>query len=344
MSGRLVIAALILGAAAGCTSTPQSGRALIGSGGGTLAAGDVTLTIPAGALAGDQTISVAATDMRAPAGYELFSPIFDFEPAGIRFARPVTVTIAFHGDQARAHLYWSRDAGPGYDTTAATFAAGALTTTVTHFSGGWVGAPLSLDAGGMDASPVDAGPSDAVAFDGGGFDPGSIISCTYAVAINSSVSSCVAASCVIPSATTTTRNNIAVQIQMRGGASDFQISPGDNCGYDAGPSPPPPSRTGRALVVDAQDMFSMIGVPNVLALDCRPPTEHFFISAAGGGRCGAGLVCSWSADITVAGGDTVTINSLHASWQPGDPMGCGTIRGCQIVTLDCAGSAVATVL
>ena len=70
---------------------------VVGPAGGTLTSstGDVSLTIPAGALTGDATIEV--TEEPQPdnqPGFTFAGPMYRFEPAGLTFARPASITLA----------------------------------------------------------------------------------------------------------------------------------------------------------------------------------------------------------------------------------------------------------
>lgn len=66
----------------------------IGSAGGTLSSPDgrVTLTIPAGALAANTTISIQPIENTAPNG---IGSSYDFLPNGQQFAKPITVTLRY---------------------------------------------------------------------------------------------------------------------------------------------------------------------------------------------------------------------------------------------------------
>ena len=110
----------------------------VGTSGGTVELEGVTLEIPAGALADTETISVTSTADVAPDGYAKLSPIYEFEPDGLVFELPATVTIAFTGGEPT--LIWSSSvAGGGYDDLGGTIAGDKLTGEVTHFSKGFAG-------------------------------------------------------------------------------------------------------------------------------------------------------------------------------------------------------------
>ncbi|MGH2411457.1 MAG: hypothetical protein ACRDGS_13995, partial [Chloroflexota bacterium] len=62
-----------------------------GAQGGTVTLEGTTLTIPAGALSSSEPITVTSTKDSPPAGVRNLSPIYQFGPAGLTFAVPVTV-------------------------------------------------------------------------------------------------------------------------------------------------------------------------------------------------------------------------------------------------------------
>jgi hypothetical protein len=138
------------GASGGATPS-----ATIGPSGGVVEEEGIRLTIPAGALTEDVTISVAAAPEIAPSdGYAALSSVFLFTPDGLVFRTPAVVEIAFRGDGAGAAVVWS-SATAGVEELASTASAGSMTASVLHFSRGFVGRR------DRDAAPPDAGPGDA---------------------------------------------------------------------------------------------------------------------------------------------------------------------------------------
>ena len=77
---------------------PTSGSQSVGAAGGTVAAAGATLTIPAGALAGDTTITF---EQKAKAGMpseaDIAAPIYEFGPNGTTFLKPVSLKMDFTG-------------------------------------------------------------------------------------------------------------------------------------------------------------------------------------------------------------------------------------------------------
>jgi hypothetical protein len=145
-------------------STPhQVAENTVGMGGGQVTSNGVKLTIPAGALDHDVTITVATSSDPTPTGYVALSPVFVFGPDGLTFAKPITVTMAFTDDGRPATAFWSTASRAGFDDVGGTATGGQMTAQVTHFSQGFVGRQQYEDAGGGD-SAVDSG-QDGVAID-----------------------------------------------------------------------------------------------------------------------------------------------------------------------------------
>jgi hypothetical protein len=114
--------------------------ATIGAAGGTLASSDARLTIsvPAGALAGATEVGIQPITATAPgalgSGYRL-------TPEGVRFGQPVTLTFKYSSDEAAAVLASSlrvatRDARGLWSTPSVTLDAAqrSINVTTTHFS------------------------------------------------------------------------------------------------------------------------------------------------------------------------------------------------------------------
>lgn len=155
--------ALSLAACSDGPSTPELVSSPIGPRGGTVALGaEVTLYVPPGALDAEQTITIRRTTESAPAGWSSFSPIYRFEPDGLAFAVPVSVTIAFDGPAPRAVMAWTARAGTIWQPVPGIVNGGQLTAQIDHFSGGFVGS-LENDGGvGIDAGAEMDGGSELV--------------------------------------------------------------------------------------------------------------------------------------------------------------------------------------
>jgi hypothetical protein len=152
-----------------------------------------TLTIPAGALTTTQTITIESTTTAPPSGVKNLSPIYQFGPSGLVFAKPVTVELAFTSDGHTPVLEWSDLNAATFSVVPSTVAGGILSGQVTHFSEGFVadgtttgttGAPPPGDDAGvatMDAtvSTGDAGQG-TTGDDSGASSDGTILSSTDA--------------------------------------------------------------------------------------------------------------------------------------------------------------------
>ncbi|MBI5516158.1 MAG: FG-GAP repeat protein [Deltaproteobacteria bacterium] len=144
---------------------PTAVTVTIGAAGGTATLGGLTLTIPPGALTSSQSITVASTTATPPTGYMAFSPIYQFTPAGLTFALPVTVTIPFTGSPVAPVLFWSLATGSGYESRGGTVTGGAVRGTITHFSTGFVGTGGDAGTTAGDGGTLDGGAGDVTAAD-----------------------------------------------------------------------------------------------------------------------------------------------------------------------------------
>jgi hypothetical protein len=173
---RIVGWCVVIGAAAfACGGAASSGdqapvaQQAIGPAGGTITVRGVTLVIPQGALAGDTAISIT-DDGVPPPGYVVRGAVYRFQPAGLHFSVPVSVTMP---GQAPARMFWTEDGVEDrFGALATTFAANEATAQITHFSSGFVGEAAGADDGGgaPDAGAGDAAgdAGDAASADSGG--------------------------------------------------------------------------------------------------------------------------------------------------------------------------------
>ena len=131
--------------ASGSSATGGSGGAgggtsqmVSATSGATITAPGITITIPAGALAADTTITInVAPASTAPNPADVASPLFDLGPTGTKFAKPVTLVIDYDATKAPAgktpviaflaNAAWT----PLADSAAA---GGKVTATTTHFT------------------------------------------------------------------------------------------------------------------------------------------------------------------------------------------------------------------
>jgi hypothetical protein len=161
-----------IGADASMTSTDDgdgsvalpSMTATVGASGGTVQAGGAVLTIPAGALAGNVTITVTPNATAVPPEYTGLSPVFRFSPAGTMFAIPVTIALPLSMANPGATVFASNPGGDwtGLLTmTSGTTASAAVLQLSDFFAGvrqpGTDSGTTSEDAALADSGPTDAG-------------------------------------------------------------------------------------------------------------------------------------------------------------------------------------------
>ena len=117
--------------------------ASIGPTGGSLVLEGATLTVPAGALANENNITITSTTGAGPAGASRYSLVYTFEPKGLVFQAPATIEITYSGtaDTAqKARLFWSSSDGLQWETIAtATVTTTSAKGQVSHFSSAFVG-------------------------------------------------------------------------------------------------------------------------------------------------------------------------------------------------------------
>src|ERR1044071_9614758 len=88
----------------------------VGERGGTLEAKGMTLEIPAGALKSEVEISVTNTGQSAPkdARAEQLSDVYEFGPAGTKFAKDVKVTFHAKTEDPKTSVYFTKQDGSGF--------------------------------------------------------------------------------------------------------------------------------------------------------------------------------------------------------------------------------------
>jgi ZU5 domain-containing protein len=121
----------------------RTGTVVDASGGVVTVPGGGTMTIPVGALAGPTTLEVRISTTSRADGVTPLSPMYEFLPDGLLFARPVTVTLPVPAGTTSASVYWSRLGAPGFDAIGGTIDGDTVTAETVHFSRGIVGQPSS---------------------------------------------------------------------------------------------------------------------------------------------------------------------------------------------------------
>ncbi len=155
----------------------------VGPQGLVLTLGEVTLTIPAGALAEGTEVTLARTQQTVPGGAPMFTDLYEFLPHGLAFLTPATVDFSYTGNDTLAAIAWGPGADEPFALLNATVGSGHAVATIDHFSrGAVVDGPAftakpeldagPTDAGAPDAGPADVGPTDAGPTDSALADPG----------------------------------------------------------------------------------------------------------------------------------------------------------------------------
>ena len=151
-----VLAVCVIIAAHGCESTTSEELVTqtVGATGGTVSGLDgMALVIPAGALASDVVITITR-ESGTPTGLNAAGDVFKFEPDGLAFASPVTVTLPYDAATATGHesdiniFSSSTLAGPWTALSERSIAptAHTITAQTTHFCHGVVAWVLQEDA------------------------------------------------------------------------------------------------------------------------------------------------------------------------------------------------------
>lgn len=179
----------------GGSGTGKTASASIGPTGGSVELEGAVISVPAGALDQQTTISITSTTLAAPVGYQAFSPVYRFAPEGLVFKTPVTVRLPYSGDPRLAVLFHSEaNSASRFERVVGTSASGVLTATVTHFSLGFVGNGVDYTEQGDRSCTVTRllegrlGTSDyRVGLDGGSLDAGMPVPGGVSLNLSSSV-------------------------------------------------------------------------------------------------------------------------------------------------------------
>jgi len=142
-----------LAVSTGCTvnvtsnapSLPPPASKTVGASGGTVATtdGSAQVDVPAGALPSDTTITITANaSAPAPAGATVLGTAFTFGPDGLKFLKPVTVTLAFDSSKlpegtaaSTIVVYTAPDGSSTYEPLPTSVKDGShVAATTTHFS------------------------------------------------------------------------------------------------------------------------------------------------------------------------------------------------------------------
>src|SRR5215813_11785722 len=125
----------------------DSVSAVIGTAGGNLALpGGAALQIPAGGLSKDTTITITRSSAQAPG--DAMSRVYEFGPAGLAFAKPVTVTFTVPDGTTAGSVFWTGTGNDAYEELSTMVQGSTAVANVAHFSRGFVGRPCSAGASG----------------------------------------------------------------------------------------------------------------------------------------------------------------------------------------------------
>lgn len=133
---------VVFGPAIACSPTRESNASsttrVVGDQGGALILGDAVLEIPAGALAAPQAITITRSDETAPSGYESSTAVYRFDPEGLIFRKPATLSFATRAEGGS--IIWSQ--GPDrFEPLATRSVEGRARADIAHFSRGFLGTP-----------------------------------------------------------------------------------------------------------------------------------------------------------------------------------------------------------
>ncbi len=179
------VASPVVDAGSGGSDALPAATQTIGPAGGTLTAGDVTLTFPPGALGGNTTITIAASTAQVPPGYTALTSVLTLGPAGTTLHMPATLELRLASPPPNAAIFLSNGSG-GFDALPTTTTASSITASISHLGDCFGGTPLvqpdAGDAGdggatsdsstvetgaGTEGGAMDAAPGDAAAPDAG---------------------------------------------------------------------------------------------------------------------------------------------------------------------------------
>jgi hypothetical protein len=117
----------------------QASAMVTAAAGGQLNAGAAGLSVPAGAVSGDLTVTVKVEDKSGkPDADKILLDIYDFGPDGTKFLKPVDLTFDMKGvtideSKGKAMIAWLDDAGK-WNTVPTTVADGKAVGQTTHFT------------------------------------------------------------------------------------------------------------------------------------------------------------------------------------------------------------------
>ncbi len=134
---------------------PEAGTpGTIGSAGGTVRAGAVVLDVPPGALDASVAITIEDDGPATVPNVRVEGHVYRFQPAGLAFAKPVTVSFPFTGTAPA--VYWTGETSSAFAALPTTIEAGRAVAHPTHFSRGFVGEDEPLAETDAPEAPASA--------------------------------------------------------------------------------------------------------------------------------------------------------------------------------------------
>jgi hypothetical protein len=106
--------------------------------GGQLEVSGAKLSVPRGALSACTRLTLTRTEGSAPEGYTAYSPVFDIEPAGVKFAASAALTIDVSGAPTEATAFWTRDGASGFQPVDGSLTSGTITAAIARTGQGFV--------------------------------------------------------------------------------------------------------------------------------------------------------------------------------------------------------------
>jgi hypothetical protein len=152
-----VIASSLACGGGGGSGVDANTSKVIGAAGGTVSlSSGPSLTIPAGALSTDTTITIAKSSSNAPDG--ALGSLYQFGPEGTVFTQPVTVALPVPAGTSAASIYWTKaGSSTEYESLPAAITGTSASALVSHFSAGFVGASCTEDETCTPASACHVG-------------------------------------------------------------------------------------------------------------------------------------------------------------------------------------------
>jgi probable HAF family extracellular repeat protein len=139
VSGKICAAGVCSGGqtSTSCTGSDATTTSPVDTTGGTVSLEMVSVTFPPNVFTSATGVSITSTRDVPPSGVQAYTPVYQFGPDGSQFSQAATVTFVVGTGLHNPTIMWSRPDG-GWDNIHGTYANGAISATITHFSEGFV--------------------------------------------------------------------------------------------------------------------------------------------------------------------------------------------------------------